>query len=116
MLKKYIKIILILLLVNLALGGAICFFFGDRTIVNYSNILFIMGAIYGGLGPISLLGNFRKRISSKERRLGSLLGRDSTEEASPSLKPKEVSFKYMVLLCLMGIFTIILSAIVLYFE
>lgn len=115
MLKKYIKIILILLLFNLVLGGIICFFSGNRTVVNYSNILFVMGAIYAGLGPISLLGNFRNRMSMKERRMGSLIGKDGTLEDSQSLKPKELSFKYMVLLCFVAICTIILSAVVLYF-
>ncbi|NLZ49691.1 MAG: hypothetical protein GX895_13120 [Clostridiales bacterium] len=114
MLKKYIKIILILLIFNLALGGVICFLSGNHTTVNYSNILFIMGAIYGGLGPITLLGSFRSKSSMKERRIGSLIGDNDTLEDSQGLKPKEVNFKYMVLACLVGILTIILSALVLY--
>lgn len=115
MLKKYIKIILLLLIFNLLLGGIICFLSGNRNIVSYSNTLFIMGAIYGGLGPITLLGNFRNRATRLERRMGTLIGRDSLEDDKEGIKTKENNFKYMVLLCFTGILTMVLSGFVLIF-
>ncbi|HCW05636.1 MAG TPA: hypothetical protein DGK91_14640 [Clostridium sp.] len=116
MLKKYIKIIGIFLLFNLALGAVICFFSGNLTRVNYSNILFVIGAIYGGLGPVTLLGTFANRASMKERRMGNLIRSNSTVDENKGLKHKERNYKYLVIACLVGIFTIILSALVLYIN
>ncbi|WP_139902199.1 hypothetical protein [Clostridium thermarum] len=114
--KRYLKLIVPIVAVNLVLALIICLIRGAVNLVEYSNMLFGVGGMVSGLGLLSFLGNVKNRGNMKQRRLGTLIYKDQEEMAEEDSDSEKKSINFLMLAAIAGIITILLSGLVLKFR
>ncbi|WP_163195797.1 hypothetical protein [Clostridium thermarum] len=114
--KRYLKLIVPIVAVNLVLAFIICVIRGAVNLVEYSNMLFGVGGMVSGLGLLSFLGNVKNRGNVKQRRLGTLIYKDQEEMTEEDSDSEKKSINFLMVAAISGIITILLSGLVLKFR
>jgi hypothetical protein len=116
MLKRYLKIIVPVVTFNLVLAFIITVVRGAVNLVEYSNMLFGVGAMTAGLGLLSFLGNINSRGNLRQNKASSLVYRNQEESSKEESDSEKKSVNFLMLAAIAGVITILLSGLVLKFR
>ncbi|EOD00489.1 hypothetical protein [Caldisalinibacter kiritimatiensis] len=109
---RYIKTVLIIDIIVMAIAGIICWGKGCTTYVGYSNALMYAGAIFLVIGLFSTVGNFFTRGNFRYQYTSTTGVNQSHERAKDEFKLMLYSHNFFFLVILVGVSLFLLSYLI----